>query len=414
MSNEKKKAKELKAYPEHTIAQAKSMIRYLWNNNPEVPVLLIGPSGIGKTDITIQLAAEAQLPYLDLRMAGRQPESFRGYPVISTYSEIQAQMQILAAAFPERSQEDLLKKAAYLTQDGIQQTAQHVMMSELATVFTWKDGGIIDLEEVNRAAPDTLQPVFELLGNRAIDGKKIPDGVRIIASINPSDDPNYVVEELDGAFMRRFMCIYVVPDASSFVEYGRKKGMANAVLDYVAEHPALIWHQVSQYTTLMPAVWERASDLILSLQESKRMKDYGIGLLRALLGVEVGSELFEAAQKAQKNDEISSKDVLEGYHDNATLQIAVKDLVTKGKSATLATLAARVMTGIDKDIFTCHVVHFLLDLPPDITRSALVQYMNASSGGKRRSIIPDNHPFTSENIGKIGMMIQASGTGLTQ
>lgn len=70
--------------------------------------------------------------------------------------------------------------------------------------------GIMFLDEVNRARPETLQCIFELILDRRLHGIRIPENWYIIAAVN-ADRDTYDVQEQDPAFTDRVILMNFEP-----------------------------------------------------------------------------------------------------------------------------------------------------------------------------------------------------------
>jgi MoxR-like ATPase len=69
---------------------------------------------------------------------------------------------------------------------------------------------VLFLDEVNRARPETLQCIFELILDRSLHGIKIPDTCYVMAAVN-GDRDTYDVQEQDPAFTDRVVMIPFEP-----------------------------------------------------------------------------------------------------------------------------------------------------------------------------------------------------------
>ena len=61
---------------------------------------------------------------------------------------------------------------------------------------------VLFLDELNRARPEMLQTVMDLVLNRKLAGRQLPEGSRIISAVNAGEQ--YQVGELDPALVSRF------------------------------------------------------------------------------------------------------------------------------------------------------------------------------------------------------------------
>ncbi len=328
---------------ELTPTQAKEAIRFYFDRMPHLPILLCGPSGIGKTDITRQVASENRWECLDIRLAGMLPEDLRGYPKAETWTDVAARssLGIQGAKRPQ---------------------IEFVLIDKLARVFETEGPGILDFEELNRAHPDTHQPIFQLIGDRVMDGREMGAQWRIIGSINPEDDSNYIVNAMDMAFSRRWLRIRVKPDAQSWLEYAQKASYHPLVLEYLKTNPSMLYKTVSDRLTLMPAVWERVSKLLRSFKNLKEITAEGLVPIQLALGVSTGLEVLEMASKILCAS-IDPMDVIRNYASDQALRKAVLEKAEAGLMSELAQLADAVSLSMEE--WNINIVQFALDLPND-------------------------------------------------
>jgi len=127
-------------------------------------------------------------------------EDLRGYSKVETWTDVTA-------------------RSSLGIQGAMRPQIEFVLNDKLTRAFETEGPGILDFEELNRAHPDTHQPIFQLIGDRVMDGRVMGMQLRIIGSINLEDDSNYIVNAMDMAFSRRGLCISVKPNAQSWLEY---------------------------------------------------------------------------------------------------------------------------------------------------------------------------------------------------
>ncbi len=173
------------------------------------PILLMGPPGVGKTQIMEQVAAEAGiglvaytithhtrqsavgLPFIEKRTYGGQEYSVTGY----TMSEI------LASVY------DLMEKTSLRE-------------------------GILFLDEIN-CVSETLAPMMlQFLQCKTFGNQRLPEGWLIAAAGNPPEY-NRSVRDFDVVTLDRVKRIDVQEDFAVWKEYARAKGLHGAVVSYL-------------------------------------------------------------------------------------------------------------------------------------------------------------------------------------
>ena len=173
------------------------------------PVLLIGPPGIGKTQIMEQIAAEENVGLVSYTITHHTRQSAIGLPFI--------------------------EKRVY---DGVEQTVTEYTMSEiLGSVYelmekTGLREGILFLDEIN-CVSETLAPMMlQFLQCKTFGNRKLPDGWLIVAAGNPPEY-NRSVRDFDVVTLDRVKHITVEEDFAVWKEYALRKGLHGAVISYI-------------------------------------------------------------------------------------------------------------------------------------------------------------------------------------
>lgn len=169
--------------------------------NVNVPSLLVGTMGVGKSQIMQQVAQENNLQLVDLRLAQMESGDIIGMP--------------------------------YKNGDGRTHWAAPEWWPKENT------RGIIFLDELNRAPTDIRQAVFQLVLDRKLHTHKLPDGWFVHAAVNP-DNGNYQVESLDPAMLRRFCAIEVTPDVDVWLAWAKGK-LENKVTEFISAQRSLLY-----------------------------------------------------------------------------------------------------------------------------------------------------------------------------
>lgn len=209
------------------IKQAKEEIRhtvsaYLAKNAdgsykiPEIrkrPVLLMGPPGIGKTQIMEQVAEECGIGLVSYTITHHTRQSAVGLPMIQT--------------------EEF---------DGRERTVTEYTMSEIiASVYrAIRDGGhregILFIDEIN-CVSETLAPtMLQFLQCKTFGNQAVPEGWIIVAAGNPPEY-NKSVREFDMVTLDRVRLIPVEADFTVWKEYAKAQKVHPALLSYLEIRP---------------------------------------------------------------------------------------------------------------------------------------------------------------------------------
>ena len=173
------------------------------------PVLLMGPPGVGKTQIMEQVAAETGVGLVAYTITHHTRQSAVGLPFI--------------------------EKRVY---GGEEFSVTEYTMSEiLASVYelmekTGLKEGILFLDEIN-CVSETLAPMMlQFLQCKTFGNQRLPEGWLIAAAGNPPEY-NRSVRDFDVVTLDRVKRVDVREDFAVWKEYARQKGLHGAVVSYL-------------------------------------------------------------------------------------------------------------------------------------------------------------------------------------
>ncbi len=298
------------------------------------PMLLIGPPGIGKTQIMEQIARECKIGLVAYTITHHTRQSAVGLPFIhkeeyggKTYSVTEYTMSEIIASIYEKMKESGL------------------------------DEGILFIDEIN-CVSETLAPtMLQFLQCKTFGNQAVPKGWIIVAAGNPMEY-NKSVREFDMVTLDRVRKIEVEADFDVWKEYARKKHINPAILSYIELRPqnfykveadvdgmqfvtARGWEDLSNlmdvYKSLNIAVTE---DIIYEFLQHKEIAkdvsayidlykkyedDYGI---TDILEGNVATEVYERAMNASFDERLSVVNLLLSGLNNLFKMVYSHDFVT--------------------------------------------------------------------------------------
>ena len=173
------------------------------------PILLMGPPGIGKTQIMEQIAMECKIGLVAYTITHHTRQSAVGLPMI--------------------------KEESF---DGTTYPVTEYTMSEIiASIYrkmkkTGQKEGILFIDEIN-CVSETLAPtMLQFLQCKTFGNQAIPEGWLIVAAGNPPEY-NKSVRDFDMVTLDRVRYLNIETDYKVWKEYAREKHLHNAILSYL-------------------------------------------------------------------------------------------------------------------------------------------------------------------------------------
>jgi hypothetical protein len=164
--------------------------------------MLVAKHGIGKSSVVRQVSEDEGIGFYDVRLSQCEVGDIKGLPFLN-----------------EAKQRTEFLKPYWWPRDP-------------------DSKGVLFFDELNRATKDVLQAVFEICLDRRLDGEKLPEGWRVVAAINASDD--YDVVELDPALLDRWFYIDFEPTPKEWMSWATKSGVHPSIVDFVAQNPEML------------------------------------------------------------------------------------------------------------------------------------------------------------------------------
>lgn len=182
---------------------------YLIPSIRQRPILLMGPPGIGKTQIMEQIARECRIGLVAYTITHHTRQSAVGLPFIrekqfggETFSVTEYTMSEIIASVYEKMERTGLSE------------------------------GILFIDEIN-CVSETLAPaMLQFLQCKTFGNQKVPEGWLIVAAGNPPEY-NKSVREFDTVTLDRIKMIEVDADYGVWREYAYQTGIHPAILSYL-------------------------------------------------------------------------------------------------------------------------------------------------------------------------------------
>ena len=268
---------ELKGFVNHIIKNN----RFLQDQGKNsVSVEVVGESGIGKTSTIVELAQDNNLKFVKLNLAQiEELGDLVGFPVrqfqmykektipaksiddLSMVSAVQRAGSSSLANMPTTTTKkvgmwvDELAVQEYL-KNGYKMTGKN-RMSYCAPewIADAKAGGILLLDDWNRADTRFIQAVMELIDRQTYISWTLPKDWHIILTANP-DNGDYMVNSVDSAQKTRYVTANLKFDVNVWAEWAEGAGIDSRCINFLLLHPELVTQQTNarSITTFFNAI----------------------------------------------------------------------------------------------------------------------------------------------------------------
>ena len=210
------------------------------------PVLLMGPPGIGKTQIMEQIAGECGIGLVSYTITHHTRQSAVGLPMIKT--------------------EEFEGKEYSVT--------EYTMSEIIAGVYKaikeqGHTEGILFIDEINCVSETLIPTMLQFLQCKTFGNQKVPEGWIIVAAGNPPEF-NRSVREFDMVTYDRLRVINIDADLEVWREYAREREIHNAILSYLDIRPQNFYRveaDVDGLKFVTARGWEDMSSLMYVYEE---------------------------------------------------------------------------------------------------------------------------------------------------
>lgn len=208
--------------PSQLAAQLKVNIEH------NLPTMIWGPPGCGKSEITQQTIQDLGRNHIDLRMNLLDPVDMRGIPSIET--------------------DDCgLKRTVWSVPDFLPVPAIH------------GNSGVLMLEELTTAPQSVQTTGYQLVRDRAVGNYKLPNGWAIIALGNNLSD-QAATFDMPAPLKNRFAHLWLEPDINDLIKHAAQNAWHEMVIAYLRFKPENMFKFTPENTAYQtPRSWEMAS-----------------------------------------------------------------------------------------------------------------------------------------------------------
>lgn len=235
-----------------------------------VAIEVLGESGIGKTSTVKQIAEEHDLDFVKLNLAQiEELGDLVGFPVreFQMYKEKVVSLNNNKDSVAYGAKTAASKDVAQLANNASVTKKIGQWVSELAVsdylnngykmtgknrmsyaapewISDKKKGGILLLDDWNRADVRFIQAVMELIDRQTYISWSLPQDWHIVLTANP-DNGDYMVNSIDAAQKTRYITANLQFDVNVWARWAEEEGIDTRCINFLLLHPELVTQETN-------------------------------------------------------------------------------------------------------------------------------------------------------------------------
>ena len=269
-------ATELKGFVNHIITNNRFLQK---EGKQSVSVEVVGESGIGKTSTIVELAKENDLNFVKLNLAQieelgdlvgfpvRQFQMYKETKVSENKNDISytaAQRAAASSSLAKMPQVKTKKVGLWVDELAVQEYLKngYKMTGKNRMSYCppeWiadkKSGGILLLDDWNRADVRFIQACMELIDRQSYISWTLPQDWHIILTANP-DNGDYMVNSVDSAQKTRYVTANLKFDVNVWAQWAEEAGVDSRCINFLLLNPELVTQETNarSITTFFNAI----------------------------------------------------------------------------------------------------------------------------------------------------------------
>ena len=320
----------------------------------EVP-LVVGESGIGKTALAKRLAKENNWTLITIDGNLLKEGEIGGLPTVDSYTSVD-----------DAGNKIEKKTTIYAVHDKLRKIDEEVNEGRNVLLF---------IDEINRCEHTVQQELMNLILNREINGYKLPENVKILAAMNPSnkygEDFDYQVVDMDAAQENRFVWLNMEPDYNGWIKWAIESGIESKVIEFISTFPEYLHKINDEDVRATPRSYERVSKTykIYKEQQDTIPRSVFVNVIKGNVGKVIAEE-FVSFIESNSSPLISFDDVFstENLDENVIEKIKNESHTRLYISAIniLKTLESKINEDKNLLFLVNRFVEFLSEYPVDL------------------------------------------------
>ena len=257
--------------------------------------LLIGETGIGKTALAAELAAQNGWTLIDIDGNILKEGEIGGLPTVENHTTVYA---------------------------------IHHKLREIDEALEKNQTVLLFIDEINRCEHAVQQELMNLILNHEINGYHLDASVRIIAAMNPTDTYDYQTVEMDDAQKNRFVWLFMEPDYMQWLDWAATTDIDPKVMEFISTFPDYLSQRNEDDINATPRSYERVSDIyrIYAKNPESYSKNVFFNVIRGNVGKVIAEEFVNFVQ--------SNAQPLVSFDDVFAGEAIAQDVVTKIEAET--------------------------------------------------------------------------------
>jgi hypothetical protein len=255
---------ELEGFVNHVVENNRFLQK---QGKKPVAVEVVGESGIGKTTSIMDMAKSHNLDFVKLNLAQiEELGDLVGFPTrqFQMYKEKQVPVKGDDVNYGRTgaATDDLLKLANKTTTKKVGQWVDELAVSDYLKsgwkmtgqnrmsycapewIAGRKKGGILLLDDWNRADTRFIQAVMELVDRQTYISWTLPEDWHIILTANP-DNGDYMVNSIDSAQKTRYITANLKFDVDVWARWAEAEGIDSRCINFLLLHPELVTQETN-------------------------------------------------------------------------------------------------------------------------------------------------------------------------